>query len=199
MTLLVYFNQSIYLLALLIYFILDLIYSTTMLSLFEKYESYWYILKYNQEMIRFSEVKAGFIISIFGILFGLLFNSIDQVKLLVTDSIFAMSLAGIFVLFALMSFYYSFLCFIPRFENKNPTSVVYFGDIVNDFPTYPDYHNYVENIMNDEKEMSIQLAEQIHTNAVIATKKFRAVSKSIRLLLYAVLTLMLTVILSVVF
>jgi hypothetical protein len=45
----------------------------------------------------------------------------------------------------------------------------------------------------DDGEMSIQLAEQIHTNSSIATKKFQAVSKSIKLLFVDIFLLILLV------
>lgn len=160
------------------------------LSTYEKYEQYWHILKNNQEMIRFSEVKAGLVISIFGLLFSVLLSSTTWIKEQLADGPwYLLMLVIVFILITLVSMYYAFLCFRPRFENKNPTSVVYFGDIVSDFPKYMDYHTYVEKTVVDDHEMSIQLAEQIHTNSTIAFRKFRVVSKSIKLLLIDVFVL----------
>ena len=170
-----------------------------MLSLFDKYEMYWYILQNSQEMIRFSELKAGFVISIYGIIFSVLFNKIDQVRGFVDGTFILVIIAAIFLLLVLISFYYSFRCFVPRFENKNPTSIIYFGDIVSDFPDYHSYHKYLTNIIENEEEMSIQLAEQIHTISGIATKKMMAVSKSIRYMLWSMLILMALVIARVIF
>jgi hypothetical protein len=99
----------------------------------------------------------------------------------------------IFIAVTLMSLYYAFKCFRPRFENKNPTSVIYFGDIVSDFTEYKLYHTYLEKIVVDDNEMSVQLAEQIHTNSSIATKKFQAVSMSIKLLFADIFLLILLV------
>lgn len=164
------------------------------LSTYEKYEQYWHILKSNQEMIRFSEVKAGVVISIFGILFSILLNSSDSIKAQMDNwpwvyFIFAI----IFICVTLGSLYYAFKCFRPRFENKNPTSIIYFGDIVSDFKEYKAYHAFLEKTVHDDYEMSIQLAEQIHTNSTIATRKFMAVSKSIKLLLASIFLLIVLV------
>jgi hypothetical protein len=164
------------------------------LSTFEKYEQYWHILKNNQEMIRFSEVKAGLVISIYGILFSVLLNSTSGIREQMADWPWYLYLFVIlFIGITLYSLYFAFKCFRPRFENKNPTSVIYFGDIVSDFPEYKSYHAFLENMVNNEAEMSLQLAEQIHTNSSIANRKFQAVSKSIKFLLAAVFLLIMLV------
>jgi len=164
------------------------------LSTYEKYEQYWQILKNNQEMIRFSEVKAGLVMSIYGILFSVLLNSSTGIRDEIVDwpwYLFIMIIAFVFV--TLSSLYYAFKCFKPRFENKNPTSVIYFGDIVSDFKEYKSYHVFLEKIVVDDYEMSLQLAEQIHTNSSIAKRKFQAVSKSIKYLLATIFILILLV------
>lgn len=160
------------------------------LRLENQYENYWEILKYNHDMIRFSEVKAGLVISILGVLFSLLFQSIEKVKPYLLESIPSQIVAGGFVILTVIAILYSFRCFIPRFENKNPTSMIFFGDIVADFPHFNSYHKFAQKTLGDEFEFSLQLAEQIHTNATIATRKFKAVSKAIRFLLWAILCLM---------
>ena len=164
------------------------------LSTYEKYEQYWNILHNNQEMIRFSEVKAGLVISIYGVLFSIMLNSSTWIK----ETLFGWPwylqiLSGVFLCVIVVSLYYAFKCFRPRFENKNPTSVIYFGDIVSDFQEYKEYHRFLEKTVVDDFEMSLQLAEQIHTNSTIATRKFQAVSKSIKLLLGAIFLLILLV------
>ena len=157
------------------------------LTTYEKYEQYWFILKNNQEMIRFSEVKAGLVISIFGILFSIILNSVTWIKDQISDwTIMQVVILVIFLLTTLTSLLYAFRCFIPRFENKNPTSVIYFGDIVSDFVEYKSYHKFLESTVVDDAEMSLQLAEQIHTNSTIATKKMRAVNMAMRAMMVAV-------------
>lgn len=163
------------------------------LRLENQYENYWEILKYNHDMIRFSELKAGLVISILGVLFSLLFQSIEKIKPLLEGNIVLMFASGVFVLLTIVSVLYSFRCFIPRFENKNPTSMIFFGDIVSDFPDFNAYYDFAQKTLNSEADFSLQLAEQIHTNASIATRKFKAVSKSIRFLLWAVMCLILLV------
>jgi hypothetical protein len=162
---------------------------TTRLDLEVKYENYWNILRQNHEMIRFSELKAGFIISVYGIVFSLLLGRAEQIKDLLLGNPVMLIVGILFFAATVISFGYSLRCFIPRFENKNPTSIIYFGDIVNDFDDYHAYFDFVEKNLQDEEAFSLQLAEQIHTNAGIATKKFRAVTKSIRFLLLALLIL----------
>lgn len=162
---------------------------TTRLDLEVKYDNYWNILSHNHEMIRFSELKAGFIISVYGIVFSLLLGRVEQIKDLLMGNPVLLIVGLLFFATTLVSFAYSFRCFIPRFENKNPTSIIYFGDIVNDFENYHAYFDFVEKNLQDEEAFSLQLAEQIHTNAAIATKKFKAVTKSIRFLLMALLIL----------
>lgn len=164
------------------------------LSTYEKYEQYWNILKNNQEMIRFSEVKAGLVISVYGILFSVLLNGYSAIRLEVAGWPWYLIIVVIaFVVLTLTSLYFAFKCFRPRFENKNPTSVIYFGDIVADFKEYKLYHEFLEKIVNDDRDMSTQLAEQIHTNSSIARRKFQAISKSIRFLFFSLFFLIVLV------
>lgn len=171
----------------------DLNLQSEQLRLENQYENYWEILRYNHDMIRFSELKAGLVISILGVLFSLLFQSIDKVKPYLQGHILLQIAAGVFVILTIVSVLYSFRCFIPRFENKNPTSMIFFGDIVSDFGDFNAYYDFAQNTLNSEADFSLQLAEQIHTNASIATRKFKAVSKSIRFLLWAIVFLILLV------
>ena len=164
------------------------------LSTYEKYEQYWAILKNNQEMIRFSEVKAGLVISIFGILFSLILNSATWIRAEIESwSMIQIAILGLFIFVTLISLYYAFRCFIPRFENKNPTSIIYFGDIVSDFGEYKEYHEFLEKTVIDDAQMSVQLAEQIHTNSRIATKKMQAVNMAMRFMMVGVVMLILLV------
>lgn len=164
------------------------------LSTYEKYEQYWAILKNNQEMIRFSEVKAGLVISIFGILFSIILNSVGKIQASVADwTSVQMGILFIFIVTTLGSLIFAFRCFIPRFENKNPTSVIYFGDIVSDFQEYTAYHAFLEKTVNNDSEMSVQLAEQIHTNSTIATKKMKAVNMAMRFMMVSVALLIILV------
>ena len=99
----------------------------------------------------------------------------------------------VFIIMTLISLFYSFRCFMPRFENKNQTSVIYFGDIVSDFAVYADYHEYLEKAVVDDAQMSMQLAEQIHTNSSIAAKKMKAVNMAMRYMMSAVFLLIMLV------
>lgn len=164
------------------------------LSTYEKYEQYWHILHNSHEMIRFSEVKAGLVISVHGILFSVMLNSSSWIRDLMPGwPVMVFVIIGFFVTATLMSLYFAFKCFRPRFENKNPTSIIYFGDIVNDFQEYMAYHAFLEKIVENDFEMSVQLAEQIHTNSSIARRKFQAVSKAIKMLFASVFFLILLV------
>ncbi len=164
------------------------------LTTYEKYEQYWQILKNNQEMIRFSEVKAGLVISVYGILFSVMLNETAWLRAEIARwPWYLFVVVSVFLAIILVSLYYSFKCFRPRFENKNPTSIIYFGDIVSDFQEYMAYHAYLEKTVVNDYEMSVQLAEQIHTNSTIATRKFQAVSKSVKLMLISIYFLILVV------
>jgi hypothetical protein len=164
------------------------------LSTFEKYEQYWHILHNSQEMIRFPEVKAGLVISVYGILFSVMLNSSTWIRESMDGwPVVVFVIIGFFVTATLISLYFAFKCFRPRFENKNPTSIIYFGDIVSDFKEYMAYHSFLEKTVIDDVEMSVQLAEQIHTNSSIARRKFQAVSKAIKVLFVSVFLLILLV------
>jgi hypothetical protein len=164
------------------------------ISTYEKYEQYWAILKNNQEMIRFSEVKAGLVISIFGVLFSLMLNSVGWIKEAIAHwSMLPVGVLALFIMLTMISLFFAFRCFMPRFENKNPTSIIYFGDIVSDFKEYKSYHAYLQKAVIDDEQMSMQLAEQIHTNSSIALKKMKAVNTAMRFMMSSIFLLIILV------
>ena len=162
-------------------------------------EQYWNILQYNNELLRYSEVKAGLILTVYGILFTVLYNTLEPIQLAIEEHWLLFALASIFSLTTVVSIYYCFRCFIPRIEKNNPLSYIFFGDVASKFKDGEEYFVKMEEMIYDETKYCQQLAEQIHVNARIASKKFKNVSQAIKLLVVAIFSIVLFVLVSMLF
>ncbi|NND77320.1 MAG: hypothetical protein HKN39_03990 [Flavobacteriales bacterium] len=153
---------------------------------YEKMEQHWHILHLNHQMIRYSEMKGGMVITLFSILITLMFNGESLISEILGRSIILKILGSAFGITVGISFFYSVRAFFPRFFDKNPRSVIYYGDIFAEFENYKMYQKELLAATNDLQAMSTQVAEQIHTLSSIARAKFRNVSLSIKYFVAAI-------------
>ena len=147
---------------------------------YEKMEQHWHILHLNHQMIRYSEVKGGMVITLFSILITLMFNGESMISETMGSSVVLQTLGVAFGLAMGISFFYSVRAFFPRFFDKNPKSVIYYGDIYGEFENYTVYQKELLSTTGDLQAMSTQVSEQIHTLSSIARAKFNNVSLSIK-------------------
>lgn len=156
-------------------------------------EYYWRILQSNIEFVKFSDQKAGSILTVYGVVLPILYsNSSELIKLFSTSPVqlFLGSMSG---LCAIISITFSFLCLNPRLSNFNPHSIIFFGQIAA-HKNFRDYIDHSNKIISNETEFANQIAEQVYVNAQVASQKFKNVSWSIRFFFSFLVVLFLAII-----
>lgn len=158
---------------------------------------YWETMKYFIGLIRASELKAGLILSFYGIIFNFVYQNISHVTETFDKMIFLYIFPIIWLTLTIISIYFSVRCFIPKFETKYEPNIFFFGDVISKFGDIKEYSKtFLENTL-DKERIYEQLGQQIYINAKITALKFTYVNKSIRFLVYSLIFLMLTIIVEI--
>ncbi|MBL4568160.1 MAG: ABC transporter ATP-binding protein [Flavobacteriaceae bacterium] len=142
-------------------------------------DHYWESIRYVADLIKASEMKAGFIMTFYGILLNFIFKNLSTI----TDNL--ENLTVFYVLFSfwfvctVMSMYYSVRCFVPRLEEKYDKNIFFFGDVISSFGSIREFSKTFYEISLDENQLFNQLGQQIYINSKIAAAKFKSIKKSI--------------------
>lgn len=154
-------------------------------------ERYWQILQLNIEWLRFSETKATLILTVYGILFTLIYTNSNAVFESVVNSTWVMAMVLIFGAISLTSIILAFLCINPILKNKNPNSIIYFGHISKKFRNQGQYKAFAKSVLDDEEAYSDQITEQIYVISKVAWKKYWMVTWSLRFFVCSIAFLLL--------
>lgn len=154
-----------------------------------KTEKLWSILTSTNEWIRFSDTKAGVLLTVYGVILTIVYSNADNVYTAILNNEVLVYLTIVLVLLALVSMIFSFMTLNPKLKNDNPTSTIYFGHIKEKYVDYLDYYNDIDNKLESD-EFDKQIAEQIYVNSKIAWSKFKYVSWAIRLFSISVMLLL---------
>ena len=159
---------------------------------------YWGALNNLFALIRSSELKAGLILSFFGIIFNFVYQNIESVKDSLTNYPFLYVLLSLWLLSTLISIFYSVNTFIPRIEKKHKPNVFFFGDIISKFGNIEEYaHTFLKTNIDKEKIYN-QIGEQIYVNAKITDLKFKNVNASIKYMVVSLIFLLCLVLFEIV-
>ena len=143
----------------------------------------WITISQTNEWVRYSDGKGVALLGIQGVLIGLALTFLKD--FLTGSTLNAVStvflIVGIVCVTAAMVF--TFLCLVPRLNNRGRKSPIYFGAIAASFKTPEEYGQYLREHFITEEDIIESLSEQIHTNSRIASVKFKRVSWSTRLTL----------------
>ncbi len=154
----------------------------------DKSNNYWNTLQSVSEWVRFSDTKAGVIITVYGVILTIIYSNAKEVYSAVSSSTLQVILVIMSGLLSVVSLWYCFLCLNPRLKNNNPTSGLYYGHIAK-FTNHKEYLDLVSNKFGDESEFEKQITEQIYINSVIAWKKFNNVGWAIRFFFGSIIVL----------
>ncbi|MBC2839546.1 Pycsar system effector family protein [Robiginitalea sp. SC105] len=169
------------------------------LSAEDKIDVYWNTIEYIVGLNRTSEVKAGLIISFYGLLFGVFLEvGTSPFEAMLEVSNFVVAVIVIFIFFVARSIYFSFKCFLPQIETKFDKNMFFFHDVVTAYGDSRSFAKKFADLLNDDESLYGQLGQQIYVNSLIATKKFSTVNKSVRNLVYSFIPMSLGVILIIV-
>lgn len=145
-------------------------------------DHYWGSISYVSSLIKASEIKAGLILSFYGILLNFVYQNINLVLGHFENNTIIYILLTIWFSCAVISIYYSIRCFMPRIESKYDRNIFFFGDVITKFGDIKEFSKTFFSISIDEDQLFDQLGQQIFINAKIANLKFQNVQKALRFL-----------------
>ena len=158
----------------------------------ELVDHYWGTINYVSSLIKASELKAGLILSFYGIILNFIYQSAAPVMHSVSNAILFYVFIGLWGVATTVSIFYSVRCFIPKLEGDYSDNVFYFGDVITKFGTIKEFSKKFYDVSLDEQQVFEQLGEQIYINSKIAAWKFRNVQRSIRFLAISLILLLVT-------
>ena len=141
-------------------------------------------------IIRASEVKAGLILSFYGILFTFILGQFETILAEESTQIILYVLLVLWFLCTVTSIFFSIRCFMPRIEGKYDKNVFFFGDVISKFGTIKEFSQTFYKISLNEKELFDQLGQQIFVISKIASQKFKYVNRSLQFLAFGLLILL---------
>ncbi len=148
----------------------------------ELVDHYWGSINYVLSLIRASEVKAGLILSFYGILLNFIFPQIKTVLVAGSVHILLYVLLGGWFVCIVISIYCCIRCFMPRIEGKYDKNVFFFGDVISKFGTIKEFSKTFYKLSLNEEELFYQLGQQIFIISKIAALKFKFVNRALRFL-----------------
>lgn len=154
---------------------------------------YWGTMNYLVGLIKSSELKAGLILSFFGIIFNFIYQSKDQYEGNLEGFNYLQIIAILWLISTILSMYYSVRSFIPRIEKKYEANVFFFGDIISKYGDIKEYSKTFLETNVDKQKLYDQLGQQIYINAKITAAKFKNVNKSLKYLVVSIILLLIMI------
>ncbi len=148
----------------------------------ELVDHYWGSINYVSSLIRASEIKAGLILSFYGILFNIIYKNLELVMDQAEEHPILYVLLTLWFIFTAASIYFSIRCFMPHIEGKFNKNIFFFKDVISKYGSIKEFSKTFYQISLNEVELFDQLGQQIYINSKIAAIKFKNVNRSIRLL-----------------
>ncbi|MBJ2175560.1 ABC transporter ATP-binding protein [Aureibaculum sp. A20] len=145
-------------------------------------DHYWGSINYIFNLIKASEIKAGLILSFYGILFNFIYKSFASVSGTDTYHTFLYILLGLWLICTIISVYFCIRCFMPRIETKFDKNIFFFGDVITKFGDIKQFSKLFHEISKDEDRLFDQLGQQVYINSKIAALKFKNVNRALRFL-----------------
>ncbi len=156
----------------------------------EKVFVYMETLKHLTNLNRASEIKAGLILSFYGLLLGVVFQYLTKiVDDLGTDYLFIGLLVS-WILVIAVSIYWSFRCFMPHIEAKFDRNVFFFQDAINNYGDIKTYTHRFNEVTSEGELLYKQLGQQIFIHSKIVATKITDVNKSVKYLAYSFIPLL---------
>ena len=129
-------------------------------------DHYWGSINYVASLIKASELKAGLILTFYGILLNFIYNHSQSVIESMTGLIGFYILSGLCFISIVVSVFYSVRCFMPRIEDKYDKSIFFFGDVISSYGDIRKFSKTFYEISMDEDRLFSQLGQKIFINCV---------------------------------
>lgn len=156
-------------------------------------DHYWGSINYVTSLIRASELKAGLILTFYGILLNFIYQSWGMVTEVASNILFSV-LVGFWFLSTAVSIFFSVRCFIPKIEGNYDKNIFFFGDVISKFGDIKQFSKTFYTVSLDEDSLFQQLGEQIYITSKIAAWKFRNVKRAIYFLALGLFLLLIVVV-----
>ncbi len=157
-------------------------------------DHYWGSINYVTGLIKASEIKAGLILTFYGILLNFIFQSWSMLVNEVSNDLLFYILIGLWFSCTAASIFFSVRCFIPKIEGNYDKNIFFFGDVISKFGNIKQFAKTFYTISLDEDQLFEQLGEQIYIISKIAAWKFRNVKRAILLLALGLFLLLIVVV-----
>ena len=155
-------------------------------------DHYWGTISYLTSLIKASELKAGLILSFYGILLNFIYQGTENFSNDLTNDTILYILIGSWILCTSASIFYCVRCFIPKIEDKFSKNMFFFKDIISQFGDIKEFSKTFFTMSKDEDALFEQLGEQIFIISKISDWKFRNVKRAISLLAIGLIILFVT-------
>ncbi|WP_034917873.1 Pycsar system effector family protein [Gillisia sp. CAL575] len=157
-------------------------------------DHYWGSINYVTSLIKSSELKAGLILTFYGILLNFIYQSWGMlIKEISSDVLFDV-LVGLWFICTGASIFFSVRCFMPKIEGNYDKNIFFFGDVISKFGNIKEFARTFYTVSLDEDLLFEQLGEQIYIISKIAAWKFRNVKRAIYLLALGLFLLLVVVV-----
>ncbi|WP_026838539.1 Pycsar system effector family protein [Gillisia sp. JM1] len=157
-------------------------------------DHYWGSINYVTSLIKASELKAGLILTFYGILLNFIYQSWGMLISEVSSDLLFDVLVGFWFCCTAASIFFSVRCFMPKIEGSYDKNIFFFGDVISKFGNIKQFSKTFYNVSLDEDQLFEQLGEQIYIISKIAAWKFRNVKRSIQLLALSLFLLLVVVV-----
>jgi len=158
----------------------------------ELVDHYWGTINYLTNLIKGSEIKAGLILSFYGILLNFIYQGTANIFSLIQQNTILYILIGIWFFCTSASIYFCIRCFIPKIEGKFSKNMFFFKDIISKFGTVEEFSKTFLKKSKNEESLFLQLGEQIYILSKISAWKFKNVKRAISLLAFGLFILFIT-------
>jgi hypothetical protein len=160
----------------------------------EKLIVYWESIRYIYELNRTSEIKAGLIMSFYGLVLGVTFEMAANLETNFKFSIFLIIVVIVYFIFVGRSIYFSFRCFLPHIETNFDKNMFFFHDVITHYGDIHSFSKKFNDLLGEQDELYRHLGQQIYVNSLIVSQKFVNVNRSVRNLAYSFIPMLVAVV-----
>lgn len=157
-------------------------------------DHYWGSINYIFSLIKASEIKAGLILSFYGILLNFIYQKIEITLEGFQDNILLYLLLILWFGCTSYSIYCCVRCFMPKIEATYDKNIFFFRDVITKFGSINEFSKTFFKISLNEEELFDHMGQQIFIISKIATVKFKFVNRALRFLGFGLALLLLIVI-----
>ncbi|MBQ0768298.1 MAG: ABC transporter ATP-binding protein [Bizionia sp.] len=158
----------------------------------ELVDHYWGTINYLTNLIKASEIKAGLILSFYGILLNFIYQGATNIANSLDKNTILYILISAWVFCTSASIFFCIRCFMPKIEGKFNKNMFFFKDIISKFGTVEEFSKTFLKKSKNEESLFLQLGEQIYILSKISAWKFKNVRRAISLLALGLLILFIT-------